>query len=201
MAVRLPELLLTHLLSLSSHLIECLTSLSLCSTQDADIGDLFFDDAQFEALEKDFDNVRANANRTEPREKKLLPRLALSRHAVPPCRRAASPQLLQELGQNPVLERFRLEYETLYRALKKSHESEKRLVKKCRELSTDIGGTQQKLISTAKLAENDKADIAALKTDILRMCARAAPPVPPPPPPTVRVARRACAARRRSSRR
>ena len=44
--------------------------------------------------------------------------------------------VLQELGADPQLERFRLEYETLYRALKKSHESEKRLVKKCKELTT-----------------------------------------------------------------
>ena len=45
-------------------------------------------------------------------------------------------QLLQELSQNAALELFRGEYETLYRALKKSHESEKRLIKKCRELNT-----------------------------------------------------------------
>ena len=33
--------------------------LAACASfwQDADIGDLFFDDAQFEALEKDFENV------------------------------------------------------------------------------------------------------------------------------------------------
>ena len=33
------------------------------------------------------------------------------------------------------MERFRTEYEKLHRALKKSHESEKRLIKKCRELN------------------------------------------------------------------
>ena len=82
-----------------------------------------------------------------------------------------APQLLAELGQQPNLERFRLEYETLYRALKKSHESEKRLVKKCRELTSDIGGTVQKTQSALKLSANDQNDIAALKNDILRMCA------------------------------
>ena len=40
--------------------------------------------------------------------------------------------VLGELGADAQLERFRLEFETLYRALKKSHESEKRLLKKCR---------------------------------------------------------------------
>eukprot|EP00964_Phaeocystis_antarctica_P098507 scaffold64520_cov55-Phaeocystis_antarctica.AAC.3 len=50
---------------------------------------------------------------------------------------------LVELSE-PHLERFKAEYETLHRALKKSHESEKRLLKKCRELSTDISATSTK---------------------------------------------------------
>ena len=83
-------------------------------------------------------------------------------------------QLLIELGQNAALERFRLEYETLYRALKKSHESEKRLVKKCKELTQDISSTQQKTVAAIKLSANDQNDIAGLKNDILRMCAAAA---------------------------
>ena len=78
-------------------------------------------------------------------------------------------QLLQELGQNSILERFRLEYETLYRALKKSHESEKRLVKKCKELTSDIGATQKKTSEAVKLSQNDQADISNLKNDILRI--------------------------------
>ena len=78
-------------------------------------------------------------------------------------------QLLGELGGQPALERFRLEYETLYRALKKSHESEKRLVKKCKELTQDIGSTVQKTASAVKLSTNDQNDIAGLKNDILRM--------------------------------
>jgi len=98
-----------------------------------DIGDLGFDQAQFESLETEFET------------------------------------LLTELGQQPVLERFRLEYETLYRALKKSHESEKRLVKKCRELAQEISNTQQKTASAVKLSQNDQNDIASLKNDILRI--------------------------------
>ena len=43
--------------------------------------------------------------------------------------------MLQELVGDKSLERFRSEYEKLHRALKKSHESEKRLIKKCRELN------------------------------------------------------------------
>ena len=44
-------------------------------------------------------------------------------------------EALQELVSDASLERFRGEYETLFRALKKSHESERRLIKKCRELN------------------------------------------------------------------
>ena len=41
------------------------------------------------------------------------------------------PQVLTELVGDKSLERFRQEYEKLHRALRKSHESEKRLIKKC----------------------------------------------------------------------
>ena len=44
-------------------------------------------------------------------------------------------EVLAELVGDKSLERFRQEYEKLHRALKKSHESEKRLIKKCRELN------------------------------------------------------------------
>lgn len=36
------------------------------------------------------------------------------------------------------LDRFRQEYEKLHRALKRSHEIEKRLIKRCRDLNSDI---------------------------------------------------------------
>lgn len=85
-------------------------------------------------------------------------------------------QLLTELSNKSEtgkeIEQFRLEYETLYRALNKSHESEKRLVKKCRELTADIGSTLQKTVLAIKLSQNDQNDIASLKQDILRMYAQ-----------------------------
>jgi hypothetical protein len=49
------------------------------------------------------------------------------------------------------LEKFRLEYEKLHRALKKSHEQEKRLVKKCRELNTEILNNQAKIKTALRL--------------------------------------------------
>lgn len=49
-------------------------------------------------------------------------------------------EVLNELAADQSLEKFRLEYEKLHRALKISHENEKRLLAKCRELSQDISG-------------------------------------------------------------
>ena len=54
-------------------------------------------------------------------------------------------EVLQELMGDNSLEKFRLEYEKLHRALKKSHDQEKRLVKKCRELNAEIVNNQAKI--------------------------------------------------------
>lgn len=51
------------------------------------------------------------------------------------------------------LERFRVEYEKLHRALKKSHEQEKRLVKKCRELNSEILNNQAKIKTALRLSQ------------------------------------------------
>ena len=72
---------------------------------------------------------------------------------------------LVELSE-PNLERFKAEYETLHRALKKSHESEKRLLKKCRELSSDITATTTKVATAQRLSGEDQNIIAQLKKDI-----------------------------------
>lgn len=74
--------------------------------------------------------------------------------------------MLAELGADAQLERFRLEYETLYRALKKSHESEKRLLKKCRELTTETTTTSNRVATANKLSQEDLGTIAQLKKDI-----------------------------------
>uniref|UniRef100_A0A7S1TS05 Cilia- and flagella-associated protein 58 central coiled coil domain-containing protein n=1 Tax=Phaeomonas parva TaxID=124430 RepID=A0A7S1TS05_9STRA len=64
------------------------------------------------------------------------------------------------------LERFRIEYEKLYRALKKSHDQEKRLVRKCRELNTEIVNNAAKVQTALKLSQEDQARLAALQKDI-----------------------------------
>ena len=61
------------------------------------------------------------------------------------------------------LERFRVEYEKLHRALKKSHESEKRLMHKCRELNAEIVANAAKVSTALKLSQEDKSTISSLK--------------------------------------
>lgn len=61
------------------------------------------------------------------------------------------------------LEKFRLEYEKLHRALKKSHESEKRLMQKCRELNGEIVANAAKVQTALKLSQEDQNTISSLK--------------------------------------
>merc|ERR1719389_515098 len=77
-------------------------------------------------------------------------------------------EVLQELVGDKSLEHFRLEYEKLHWALKKSHESEKRLIKKCRELNAEIVSNAVKVQTALKLSQEDQATITALKKEIER---------------------------------
>ena len=64
------------------------------------------------------------------------------------------------------LEKFRLEYEKLHRALKKSHDQEKRLVKKCRELNTEIVNNQAKIKTALRLSQEDQQTINQLQKEM-----------------------------------
>ncbi|KAL6745341.1 hypothetical protein V8C86DRAFT_2981251 [Haematococcus lacustris] len=75
-------------------------------------------------------------------------------------------EVLQELVGDKSLERFRVEYEKLHRALKKSHESEIRLIKRCRELNAEIVANAAKVQTALKLNEEDQGTISALKKEI-----------------------------------
>lgn len=63
-------------------------------------------------------------------------------------------------------EGFRSEYEKLYTALQKSHESEKRLTKKIRDLNSEISQSAQHVQSAVKAAAEDQQQIANLRRDI-----------------------------------
>ena len=75
-------------------------------------------------------------------------------------------EVMKELSAEDNLERFRLEYEKLHRALKKSHESEKRLIKKCQELNQEIMSNAAKVQSALKLSQDDEATIVSLRKEI-----------------------------------
>ncbi|KAL2622617.1 hypothetical protein R1flu_002822 [Riccia fluitans] len=75
-------------------------------------------------------------------------------------------QVLSELQTDPSLDRFRVEYEKLHRALKKSHESEKRLIKKCRELNTEIQANSKKVETALAHSEEDQVLIMDLREEI-----------------------------------
>jgi len=77
-------------------------------------------------------------------------------------------EVLQELVGDKSLEHFRLEYEKLHRALKKSHDSEKRLIKKCRELNAEIVLNAVKVQNALKLSQEDQTTIGSLKKEIER---------------------------------
>ncbi|XP_077992251.1 cilia- and flagella-associated protein 58-like [Glandiceps talaboti] len=75
-------------------------------------------------------------------------------------------EVLTELMGDRSLEKFRTEYEKLHRALKKSHESEKRLMAKCRELNAEIVANSAKVSTALKLSQEDQTTIASLKKEI-----------------------------------
>jgi len=75
-------------------------------------------------------------------------------------------EVLQELVGDKSLERFRAEYEKLHRALKKSHEQEKRLIKRCRELNAEIVNNAAKVQTALKLSQEDQHTITSLKKEI-----------------------------------
>lgn len=75
-------------------------------------------------------------------------------------------EVLNELTGDKSLEKFRVEYEKLHRALKKSHESEKRLMGKCRELNAEIVANAAKVSTALKLSQEDQTTISSLKKEI-----------------------------------
>ena len=62
--------------------------------------------------------------------------------------------------------RFQNEYEKLYRALKTSYESEKRLVKRCKELNETIVGNATRVKAALRLTTEDSSTISLLKKEV-----------------------------------
>ncbi|NXL41172.1 CFA58 protein, partial [Podilymbus podiceps] len=64
------------------------------------------------------------------------------------------------------LEKFRIEYEKLHAVMKKSHENEKRLMEKCRELNAELVVNSSKVAALTKLSKDDRGTISSMKTEI-----------------------------------
>eukprot|EP01083_Nonionella_stella_P070115 187413_1 len=75
-------------------------------------------------------------------------------------------QVLDELVGDKSLERFRSEYEKLHQALKNSHDNEKKLIKKCRELNAEIVTNAAKVGTAMRLSQEDQNSIALLQKEI-----------------------------------
>jgi chromosome segregation ATPase len=76
--------------------------------------------------------------------------------------------VLKEVGGDKQLEHFRLEYEKLHRALKSSHENEKKLIKKCKELNQEITESTMKVQQALRLSQEENENIRAFKADLDR---------------------------------
>lgn len=78
--------------------------------------------------------------------------------------------VLSELAQNPSMDKFSQEYQKLNAALKNSHENEKRLMTKCRELNAEIVSSSTKVAIALKLKQEDESTIKTLKKVHTRTC-------------------------------
>mmetsp|Transcript_149356 Transcript_149356/g.479643 ORF Transcript_149356/g.479643 Transcript_149356/m.479643 type:complete len:841 (-) Transcript_149356:40-2562(-) len=65
-----------------------------------------------------------------------------------------------------IVEPFRAEYEKLYKALLRSHESEKRLTKKIRDLNAEISASAQSVQTAMKTAAEDQQTIGNLRREL-----------------------------------
>ena len=75
-------------------------------------------------------------------------------------------EVLATLAGDRSLDRFRAEYEKIHRALKRSHDHERKLIKKVRELNTEIVNNASKVHTALKLSQDDQNTIGTLRKEI-----------------------------------
>lgn len=71
--------------------------------------------------------------------------------------------VLRDLSGDQAMDKVRVEYERLYEALKKAHESEKRLMAKCHELNAEIQANASKVQAAMTMSQDDQTLIDNLK--------------------------------------
>ncbi|EER16034.1 rhoptry protein, putative [Perkinsus marinus ATCC 50983] len=77
-------------------------------------------------------------------------------------------RVVAELLEDDTLEDFKEQYERLHNTLKQSHDSEKLLISKCREISKEIVGHAQSVQRALSQSQEDQAAIKALRKEIDR---------------------------------
>jgi len=73
---------------------------------------------------------------------------------------------MSTLDEDPAFSQIRLEHEKLFKALKKSYNQEKRLLKRCRELNGEVLSSAAKLQSTQKLFNDDESTVDSMRRDV-----------------------------------
>ena len=76
--------------------------------------------------------------------------------------------VLKETGGDKQLEHFHREYEKHYRILLASHENEKKLIKKCKELNTHITESTLKVQQAFRLSQEENENIRNFQADLDR---------------------------------
>ena len=74
--------------------------------------------------------------------------------------------VLQELAADASLEHFRRQYERLHRALMSSHENEKKLLHRCKNLNQDIVGNAGKLQVALELTKEEAQNVTILRQEM-----------------------------------
>ncbi|PKU31625.1 hypothetical protein llap_18071 [Limosa lapponica baueri] len=72
-------------------------------------------------------------------------------------------EVINLLKGDKTLEKFRIEYEKLHAVMKKSHENEKRLMEKCRQLNAELVVNSSKIAALTKISKDDRGTISSMK--------------------------------------
>ncbi|KAJ3291267.1 hypothetical protein HK104_006210 [Borealophlyctis nickersoniae] len=69
-------------------------------------------------------------------------------------------------GADPTFVRLRNEYDKLHRLFVQSRKNEKSLIKKCKDLGSELSSNAAKVQAALKLSQNDRSTITALKKEV-----------------------------------
>ena len=72
----------------------------------------------------------------------------------------------QGIQSDPTFSRLRNEYDKIHKLFVQSRKNEKVLMKKCRELTQELGNNASKVLAALKLSQNDRTQMAALKKEV-----------------------------------